>query len=139
MPQIDAMFKFASAAEARADPVVQAYVRQDDNNQPIFRADVVIPGVRVWRASADTPGTDADGNHFVTHTFLPGYFIFVSASQVIPALRDHPALQVAVDRDKMNARQSGMVLRSTVNNTVLQDLRFEPIYAGMNPPWGAWR
>jgi hypothetical protein len=139
MPQYDAMFKFASLAAAKADPVVQQYMAMDDAQVAQFRLDLIIPDVKIWRASQDVAGTDADGNPTVTHTFLPGYFIFVSASQIIPALRDHPALQVAVDRDKMNARQAGMVVRNNITNTVLQDVKFEPVYAGMDPPWGAWQ
>jgi hypothetical protein len=137
--QIDAMFKFASLAAAKADPVVQHYMSLDDSQQAQFQLNIIIPGVQVWRASQDVIGTDADGNPTVTHTLLPGYFIFVSADHVISELRDHPALQVAVDRDKMNARQVGMVLKSTITNSLLQDLRFQPIYAGMNPPWGSWQ
>jgi hypothetical protein len=139
MSQIDAMFKFASLAAAKADPVVQHYMALDDSQQAQFQLNIIIPGVQVWRASQDVVGTDTDGNPTVTHTFLPGYFIFVSADHIIPELRDHPALQVAVDRDKMNARQVGMVLKTNITNTLLQDLRFQPIYAGMNPPWGAWQ
>lgn len=138
MPQIDVMLKFASLAAAKADPVVQRYTALDDAQQSQFMPDLVIPDVKVWRASQDVAGTDAEGNSMVTHTYLTGYYVLVSLPQVVTALRDNPAVQVAVDRDKMNSRQTGMVLKSNVTTPVLQDLRFQPVYAGMNPPWGAW-
>lgn len=130
MPQIDVMLKFASLAVAKADLIVQRYMALDDAQQSQFAPDLVIPDVKVWRASQDVNGV---------HSYLSGYYILVSLPQVIPSLRDHPAVQVAVDRDKMNARQSGMILKSNVTNAVLQDLHFQPIYAGMEPPWGAWQ
>lgn len=138
MSQIDAIFHFASVAAARADPIVQQYMSRGDDGQLQFRGDLTVANVRVWRPSADVAGTDSDGNPTVTHTYLTGFFVFVSADHVVPALRDHPALQVAVDRDKMNARQAGMVLKNNVTAPILQDMRFEPILAGMDPPWGAW-
>lgn len=36
MPQYDAMFKFASLAAAKADPVVQQYMAMDDAQQMQF-------------------------------------------------------------------------------------------------------
>jgi hypothetical protein len=60
----------------------------------------------------------------------------ISLDHVVPALLNHAAVQLVVDRDMMNARQPGAVLKSTVGNVVLQDLRFGPVFAGMNPPWG---
>lgn len=136
---IDVMLKFASRAAALADPVVQLYKNKDANNQDQFAPDLILPNVRVWRASQDTPGTDADGNPTVTHNYLPGFYILVSLPRTEPSLRDHAAIQVAADRDKMNARQDGMVLRKSFSDTLMQDLRFEPVFAGMTPPWGAWK
>jgi hypothetical protein len=70
------------------------------------------------------------------HHPLAGYFVMISLDHVVPALLNHAAVQLVVDRDMMNARQPGAVLKSTVGNVVLQDLRFSPVFAGMNPPWG---
>lgn len=136
MPQIDVVLRFASLAAAKADPVVQQYRNQIED---LWAGDSVIPNVRVWRVSQDTYGIDAEGNPTVTHAYQSGWFALISLPRVVNALRDHAAVQFVVDRDKMNARQSGMVLRKTVNDATLNDFRFEPVFAGMNPPWGAWQ
>jgi hypothetical protein len=130
MPQIDVMLKFATRAAALADPVVAQYLSKDDQGQDQFQTNDVLPNMRLWRASQDINGV---------HTYLTGYYILVSLPQTIPSLRDHSAIQVAADRDKMNARQAGMILRTAIPMGTLQDIRFEPVFAGMDPPWGAWR
>lgn len=135
MPQIDVVLKFASIAAAKADPTVQQYRNQIED---LWAGDSVIPNVKVWRVSQDVAGTDVEGNPTVTHTYQTGFFVLVSLPRIVNVLRDHAAVQFAVDREKMNTRDSGMVLRKTVSNAILNDFRFEPIFAGMEPPWGAW-
>ena len=135
MPQIDVVLKFASLSAAKADPVVQKY---RDEIEDLWAGDSVIPNIKVWRVSQDIHGTDSEGNPTVTHTYQSGWFVLVSLPRIVNALRDHAAVQFAVDREKMNAREAGMVLRKTVSDAVLNDFRFEPVFAGMNPPWGAW-
>ena len=135
MPQIDVVLKFDSIAAAKADPTVQQYRNAIED---LWGGDSVIPNLKVWRVSQDVAGTDGEGNPTVTHTYLPGFFVLVSLPRVVNALRDHAAVQFVVDREKMNAREAGMVLRKTVSNAVLNDFRFEPVFAGMDPPWGAW-
>ena len=134
--QIDVILKFADMATAKADFVVASHY---DAVQDAFAGDRVIPNVKVWRASQDVGGTDGQGNPTVTHTFLPGYFVLISLPRVVPALRDHAAVQIVINRDKANARQAGMTLRKTVSDVVMQDLRFSPVFAGFDPPWGAWQ
>ncbi len=134
--QIDVVLKFADVATAKADAVVLSHY---DAVQDAFAGDRVIPNVKVWRTSQDVAGTDAQGNPTVTHTYLPGFFVLISLPRVVPELRDHAAVQVVIDRDKANARQAGMILRKTVTNAVMQDLRWSPVFAGSDYPWGAWR
>jgi len=41
--------------------------------------------------------------------------------------------------NRANARQPGAVIRSTVGAAVLQDLRWEPVFAGSQYDWGNWQ
>ncbi len=66
----------------------------------------------------------------------PGFYVMISSSVPIAELLDHPALKIAIDRDKANARQAGAVLRTTLSNPVLQDVVINPVYAGADFPWG---
>lgn len=127
--QIDVVLKFASLAAAKADPVIQ---RHYDAIQDLFAQDRVIPGLEVWRASQDVGSV---------HTLLPGWFLLISleSGRIPAALRDHPAVQVVINRDRANARQAGAIIRSTVSQALLQDLRFQPVFAGADYPWGAWQ
>lgn len=128
MAQYDCVLKFASRAAAKADAVAMMQTVLDDQGvrQWLFSNCVEVD---VWRNSQDVG--DA-------HTLLSGFFVLISLPQVVPALRDHAAVQLVVDRDKMNARQAGAVLATGLSNAILQDIRISPIFAGMNPPWGAF-
>jgi hypothetical protein len=136
MPQIDVVLKFASRAAAIA--ALSDYVRPDEDGIARFSRDRIMPDIKVWRVSQDVIGTDGEGNSTVTHNYLAGYYVLVSLPRVVPALRDRAEVQFVYDRDKANARQSGAVLRSTVGPAVLQDIRFEPVFAGSDLPFGAW-
>lgn len=126
---IDVLLKFASEAAARA--VLTAHARAST-----WLDDHVIPDVRVWLNSQDVTGTDADGNPTVTHAPLSGFYLFVSLTSVPPALLNHPQVQLAFDRDRMSARQPGAVLASNVSAATLQDVRFAPVFAGADVPFG---
>jgi hypothetical protein len=126
--QYDAVLKYVSLAAALADPVVQQHYSL--LNSAWFQ-DHVIPDIKVWRASQDNP----DG----THNYLAGYFVLVSLPRLVVALRDDAAVQVVINRDLANAGMAGAIVRSTVGAVVLQDLRFEPVFAGSNYPWGQWQ
>lgn len=131
MGQIDYFLKFSSRAAAKADAVAALETVLDDQGTAQWLLSNVVE-VTAWRASQDT--TDGQGN--VVHTPLSGFFVLISLNRVVPALRDHSAVQLVVDRDAMNARTPGFVLKSGVTNLILQDLRISPVFAGMNPPWG---
>lgn len=126
---IDVVLKFTSLAAAKADPVVQQHY---DAIEDLFALDRVIPNVKVWRASQDVGGV---------HTYLSGWYALISleSGRIPNSLRDHEAVQVVIDRDKANARQPGAIIRSTVGAAVLQDIRFQPVFAGSDYPWGAWQ
>ena len=132
MPQYDAILRWDSAAEAKADAIALAHSDPDELNVRQWMLDHVIPNVKVWRASQDT----VDGGGNVTHNYLPGYYVLISATHRIPALEATGAIQLVINRDKMNAREAGFVVRSTVAPSVLQDIRFEPVFCGMDMPWG---
>ena len=128
MSQVDAVLKFSSLAAAKADPVVQRYY---DAVLDLFAESMLIPNVKVWRASQDVNGV---------HTFLSGWYALISIeTKGLPDdVKNHAAIQVVIDRDKANARQVGAIIRSTVSAALLQDLRFQPVFAGSDYPWGAW-
>lgn len=124
MPQIDVILRFTSRAAAKDDPAVRAYLRRNEaDTDDDFAPDAIIPNVKVWRASQDVNGV---------HNYLAGFFVLVSLPRIVPALRDHDAVQVVINAD------TNAVLRKTVSNAVMQDLRFEPVFAGSNYPFGNW-
>lgn len=129
MPQIDVILRFASLAAAKADASVRQHY---DAIEDLFAGDRVIPNIKVWRASQDVAGTDGEGNPTVTHTYLTGWFVLVSLPRLVPALRDHAAVQVVINGE------TNEIIRKTVTNAVMQDLRFEPVFAGRDYPWGNW-
>lgn len=136
MPQIDAILKFTDLATALVDPIVQQHVSTDAQGNPIFAGDHVIPDLKVWRNSQDTTQTvtGPGGQQYqqTVHNYLTGYYALISMPRVVLSLRDHSALQVVITRD------NNTVLKRNVTFALLNDLRFEPIYAGCNYPWGAW-
>jgi len=134
--QIDAVFRFNSLADAVADPTVQQYM---DQLRTLFLTDQAITDLQVWRVSQDVAGVSPDGIPIVTHSYLGGFYLYVSLPRVVLSLRDHPNLQVAIDRDAANTRRPGMILKSNLTNAVLQDVRFQPVFAGADYPWGAWQ
>jgi hypothetical protein len=126
MGQIDYFLRFASRAAAKADAVAVLETALDEQGTRQWLHSHCVE-VAVWRDSQDVDGV---------HTYLTGFFVLISLNRVVAALRDHSAVQLVVDRDKMNARQPGFVLAAGVSNAILQDIRISPIFAGMNPPWG---
>lgn len=142
MSPIDYILRFTDAATAKADAqMLASALGADDQGVKQFRADHCLVFAAVWRNSQDTTttGTGPDGQQITVpvHHPMTGFFVLVSLQQIVPALRDHAAVQLVIDRDKLNARQAGMIIRSTVGAVVLQDIRFSPVFAGMDPPWGS--
>lgn len=130
MRQYDAILKFADKATAIADATAALNTYTDEQSLKQFAQDHCLE-VTIWRNSQDT--TDSDGN--AVHHPLSGYFILISLDHVVPALRDHPALQVAFNRDLINADNAAGVLISPYSNTLLKDFRVSPLFAGMRPFW----
>ena len=135
---IDCFLHFASLAAALADAQVLANTTLDQQGVRQLMADHVIGQIQVWRNSQDVSGTDSDGNPTVTHAMLAGKFFTISGENLPAALINNAAVQVCVDRDKAAARQAGMVVKSNVSLVLLQDLRFSPVWAGADYPFGAW-
>lgn len=72
----------------------------------------------------------------VTHTYLTGWYGCISLPPAgVPALINHPNLAVAIDRDLSAAGQVA-ILKNNLSNTLLQDIRFSPLLAGSNYPFG---
>lgn len=131
--QYDCIFKWTNVAAARADAAAQAHTALDDQGARQFLADHVIAPIQVWRASQDT--TDGQGN--IVHNPLPGFFALISSDSRMPALEADPALQLCVNRDKMNRGERPYLLLSTFSAAILLDLRFAPVYMGANVPFGS--
>lgn len=135
--QYDYVLKFADKTTAMADATAVSQTYLDGQGVRQWATSNVVE-LTVWRNSQDTNGgNDPDGNAIIVHHPLAGYFVLFSLPRVVPALVNHPAVQLVVDRDQMNAGTPGFVLASGVSNAILQDIRFSPVFAGMNPPWGS--
>lgn len=128
---IDHLLKFADQPTAKGDSDMQ-----DDLTAALWRFDMVLADVKVWRNSQDVAGTDAGGQPMVTHSYLAGFFVLVATETQIPKLVNHAAVQVVIDREKARTRTAGMIIKSTVGGVVLQDIRMSPIFAGADYPWG---
>lgn len=136
--QFAAIFRFTGGWSAvRSDPDIQQYVLDNQQVRDLLRDRAI--EINVWRHSQDTVSTGPDGEELRIHSYFSGAVFLVTWPRLIPALRDHPALQVVFNLDKCFTRQVGCVVRSNVSNTILQDLRFSPIVTlrgGENMPWG---
>lgn len=131
--QFAAVIAFANVTAAKADPDVR---QNYDAAQDLFADDRVL-SVRAWRDSQDIAGVDGDGNPTVTHNYLPGVFFVISLPRLVPSLRDNASIRAVLNLDKCAARTAGCVVKANVSNAMLQDIRFSPIFAGMDIPWGA--
>lgn len=116
--QFDYVLGFADFATAKADAVAAGGFNVDVQD---WASDHAMP-VTVTRISTGNP--------------IAGYFVLISMDRRVPALLNHAALRVAIDRIKCNARQAGCIMRSTVGAAVLQDLMISPVYMGSDFLWG---
>lgn len=128
---IDYFFKWADEATAIADASGTIYYTPGSTVRGVavsasWHPHRVIPNVKVWLASQDVGGV---------HTFLTGWFAIVSLEQILPSLINHAALQLALDRDAINAGRAGILKNNVGVN--LQDIRFAPVFAGARYPFGA--
>lgn len=130
---IDYFLKFTSRTAAKNDADVREHF---DTLEDLFSGGYVLPDVKFWRQSQDVAGTDAEGNPTATHTYLTGWFLCVSLPRVVQRLVDHSAVQLVLDREKANARDKSAIIKSNVSLAVLKDLRWEPVPAGADYPWG---
>ena len=128
--QYDIVLSWPDIATAKADPLVQQY---RDQVEDLWGADRIIV-VQGWRPSQDT--VDGEGN--VVHAYLDRFSILVSLKNVPQALLNASTMQLILDRDKCAARQVGCVVSTSLTIPQLNDVRFEPIFFGMDPPWGAF-
>jgi cell division protein FtsI/penicillin-binding protein 2 len=119
---IDCILRYADEATALA-----ALDIAEDRIDSEWLADHVMP-VTVRRISTGLP--------------IAGYFLWISVTieqaQKWQRLRDLPALQLVINRAKLNAREPGAIIKSTVGAAVLQDIMIEPVYMGCDFPFGGW-
>ncbi len=128
---IDYFFKFTDEASAIADASGTIYYSAGFTLRSVVYPGTwnpyrTIPNLQVWRTSQDIGGV---------HSFLPGWFGMIMVPQTIPALTNHSALQLAIDREAISAGQPG-ILKCNVT-AILQDLRFQPVPMGSQYPFGA--
>lgn len=134
---IDALLNFPSAAAAKADPALSVHMDQLQS----WRGSYVLPDVKVWRPSQDhSIGNDLDtGQPMMVHTYRVGWNIIISLPRVVPALQNHPNLIVMIVRDAVIANSIGMIVKANISQAIMQDTRWEPVFAGCEYPWGAWK
>jgi len=103
---IDYLLNFQTEAAAQADPIVGAYWLAGANGNPgSWRGDVCIANVEVWSPAQDAPGTPTTrpgGRTIVAapvHSYLPGWFIWISSAAASAALASHPALEISADSE----------------------------------------
>lgn len=108
-----------------------------------YALDTLVPNIKVWRSSQDNISCcDANGQNIITHTYQTGWYCIVSFTTprdnaVLAILQGAAAAVIAINRTKMEAGQSGFVLKNTFSNAILQDLRWSPVTTNSMPlPWG---
>jgi hypothetical protein len=133
---IDYLFSYPNAGAAKAGydalctalglPVSAEYRRQS-----------TIANVKVWHPSEDT--TTMVGNPpiaKVVHEYLQGYWILIAADKAEAVLADDMQLEFALDRDACN---KGLPFIAGNNiGSEIDDLAFEPMFAGSTYPLGGW-
>lgn len=122
---IDYFFKFSTEAVAIADASGTLYYAGAS-----WDLNCVAPNLQVWRVSQDV----SDGQGGFIHTYLTGWYGCVSLDHTDSTLVNHPSLQIAIDRTKAALGQVA-ILKSNLG-AVLQDIRFSPVFAGSNYPFG---
>lgn len=137
--QYAAIFRFNNWVSAKADTEIrkQMHTALNDIDLDLLRDRAM--EVNVWRHSQDVIGTDVEGNQTRIHNYFNGATFIISLPFLIRELRDHPALQVVLNLNKCEAKIVGCVVKSNISNVILQDLRFSPVFAGMNLPWGDFK
>ena len=122
---IDYALKFNTEAEAITAATGTNLGAQDAQGQWHWSTHFVLPNIKAWRISQDT------GNPPV-HTYLTGWFCWVSVQKPNAQLTNHPNLQFALDRDG-----PPYVLKNNIG-AIIQDINCEPIFAGSHYPIGGW-
>lgn len=128
---IDALLNFTSVQAAKNDPVLAAHMDQLQN----WRGSYVLPDVKSWRVSQDTLNANGDP----VHSYRTGWSLIIALPNVASALFNHSNLIVMIDRNKAIARVPGQLLKVNVTQVIMQDTRWEPVFAGCDYPWGSWQ
>lgn len=122
MTDIDHVMKFASEAEAKADPVVGTYWQASNADDPgSWDTSICIPNQNVTQIS--------------TASVLPYWYISIARSEIDPVLRDHVACVLITDREAA-LRGAQFVLFTSLPADQLGDYSIQPVPAGSNYPFG---
>ena len=142
---IDHLFKFASEAEAKADPIVGAYFRADGKGGGSWDLSRCIPGLLVWQPSADTietvaaPGggsIDVAVHHPIADAAgVPYWYLLVMLPELDPDLQAHAGCVLIADRDAAAAGQP-FVIYSPLPAGALNSYMLQPTPLGAAYPFG---
>ena len=133
---VDYLFSYNNAGSAKAayDALCTALglpVSAD------YRRQSTIDNVKVWMPSEDTTEMAGDPpTARVVHEYLQGYWILIAADKAEAVLADDMAMEFALDRDACNAGQP-FIVGNNIGDEI-NDLAFEPVFAGSNYPVGGY-
>ena len=130
---IDFFLKFATEAEAIADPNADRLGGFDNSSPPIWHwnTDYVIPNVQAWRPSQDSGSPPV-------HVFLTGWFALVGWSKAAQVLLNHPNLQFALNREwNPNASPRNLVVKNNIG-AVINDVNVSTVFCGSTYPVGGF-
>ena len=132
-------FQYANTAAAIVDGEAQGVYNPALPNP--FPLDHVLPGLKCWRPSQDVPITNPSPPpaNLMTHTYLAGYYVLVSAQSSEPnaAFLADPNLAFALDRTA-HAAGGAFVVKNNIGG-VISDLACSPWFADPAPyPMGGF-
>jgi hypothetical protein len=104
---IDNLIIAPDEATAIADPVLSAYYRPGGNGpngaMPGSWGPNCIAGILAWNPADDVTssvsGPDGQSIPVVTHTYLPGFGLWIMTDAPVDALDNHPMMRVSADGD----------------------------------------
>lgn len=122
---IDFFLRFDTEADA-ITAATGSVLGQFTGNSPnvwVWNTHFVLPGVRAWRISQDSPPV---------HNYLTGWMCLVATKNINQQLINDPNLQFALNRDG-----PPYVVKNNIG-AVLQDVGVEPIFCGSHYPIGGY-
>jgi hypothetical protein len=126
---IDSVFSFSSESSARQDLKIRNLL-----DLPGY----VIKDLKIWYESQDEiikeEGYEKDKTNIsVKHNYISGWGVLISLSEVNENFLDHPNMLLVFDRKENN------LIKNNLKNHILKDIRFSPVFAGVEYNWGNWK